>query len=101
MEKLVPVQYDALVDDQLMVDDWPEVKDVGFAEILAVGVATAETVTAVHAPQLLPSFDSVIVPVDAAEFLSAHARTYHVAADVKVYESVAVVFPLATSVDAL
>lgn len=64
-------------------------------------VAVALTDTAVHAPQLFTSFDSVIVPDDAAEFLSAHARTYHVAAEGKVYESVAVVFALAASAEAL
>lgn len=34
-----------------------------------------DTVTVVHAPQLLLSFDSAIAPV-----LSAHVRTYHVPA---------------------
>ena len=36
--KLVPVQLDALVEDQVSVDDWPEVIDVALAESEAVGV---------------------------------------------------------------
>ncbi len=83
----------AFVDDQVIVELEPLVIEVGFAEIEAVGAGVpADTVTAVHAPQLSDSLDSVIVPVEAAEFLSAQARTYHVAADGNVYESVAAKF---------
>ena len=60
-----------------------------------------DTVTAVQPPQLFPSFDSVMVPVDAAELLSAQARTYQVAADGKVYERVALVLPPEASAEAL
>lgn len=102
VEKLVPVHEVAFVDDHVRVADCPEVIEVGEAERVADGVlAAAETTTAVQAPQLLPSFDSAMVPAEAAEFLSAHVRTYHVAADGKVYESVAVVFAPAASAAAL
>jgi hypothetical protein len=57
------------------------------------------TVIAVHTPQLFPSFDSVMVPVFAAELLSAHARTYHVAAEGKVYDLVAVKLPPAETLE--
>ena len=60
-----------------------------------------DTVTWVQPPQLFPSFDSVMVPVFEAELLSAQARTYQVAADGKVYESVAVVFAPEESAEAL
>ena len=43
-----------------------------FAEVETV---YPPTVTFVHPPQLLPSFDSVMVPRFADELLSAHART--------------------------
>jgi hypothetical protein len=69
--------------------------------MVAVGAETVAAVTAVHAPQLFDSLLSVITPADAAEFLSAQARTYHVAADENVYESVAVVFALLASAAAL
>jgi hypothetical protein len=44
VEKFVPVQLVALVDDHVMVDDCPEVIDVGDAETVAVGVDGAVTV---------------------------------------------------------
>ena len=75
------VQLVAFVEDQVSVDDWPEVMEVGDAESAAVGVGVADATTAVQAPQLSDSFDSVMVPDDAAEFLSAQTRTYHVAAE--------------------
>jgi len=43
-----------------------------------------ETTTFVHALQLSPSFDSAMVPVEAALVLSAQARTEYVPADGKV-----------------
>ena len=49
-------------------------------------VGIVETTTSTHAPQLFPSFDSAIVPVLAAEFLSAQARTDFVPVVVNVYE---------------
>lgn len=51
-----------------------------------------------HAPQLLLSFDSVTVPVLAAELLSAQARTNQVPAEGKAYERVAFMVPPALSV---
>ena len=67
----------------------------------AVGATlVAETVTAVHAPQLLSSLDSVMVPVPAADALSAQTRMYTIWAVVKVYERVAVkVEEVASDVD--
>jgi hypothetical protein len=50
---------------------------------------TGDTVTAVQAPQLLPSLLSVIVPLFEAELLSAQARTYQVPVDGNVYERLA------------
>jgi len=54
-------------------------------EVLSDGIAT---VTAVHAPQLFVSLDSLITPEPVDEFLSAHARTYHVPAEGNAYEKV-------------
>jgi hypothetical protein len=48
VEKPVPVQEVALVDDQERVDDWPLVIDVGLAVSEAVG-AGAVTVTVAFA----------------------------------------------------
>ena len=96
----MPVQLVALVDDHVSVDDWPDDTDVGEAAIVAVGAAAAETVTAVHAPQLSDSFDSVITPVFAEELLSAQTRTYHVAAEGKVCESETPTLPPAATEDA-
>jgi hypothetical protein len=48
VEKPVPVQRVALVDDQVRVDDWPLVMDVGLAVSEAVG-AGAVTVTVAFA----------------------------------------------------
>mgnify|MGYP001102825891 FL=1 len=44
VEKFVPVQEVALIDDQLRVDDWPAVIEVGLAEREAVGAPGGETV---------------------------------------------------------
>lgn len=44
---------------------------------------------AVQGPQLLPSFDSVMVPVSAPADLSAQTRIYQVPADGNAYENVA------------
>ena len=41
VEKPVPVQEVALVDDQVSVDDWPAVMDVGLAVREAVGEEAA------------------------------------------------------------
>ena len=101
VEKLVPVHEVAFDDDQVSTDDCPVVCDEGLAEIVAVGADAEETVIAVHAPQLLFSFDSAIVPADPAELLSAQARTYHVAAEVNEYDSVAMVFPPLATVAAV
>ena len=96
------VQLVAFVELHEIVEDCPLVIDVGEAVMVAVGAGVAAvTVTAVHAPQLFDSFDSVIVPAEADEFLSAQARTYHVAAEGNVYESVAVVFAPAANALAL
>jgi hypothetical protein len=62
---------------------WPVTADVGETEQEAV--STGYTVTAVHAPQLLFSSDSVITPAHEA-LLSAQARTYHVPDVENVYE---------------
>lgn len=83
----------------MSVTDWPAVIVVGDATSVVTGPVGTVTVMAVHGPQLLPSLDSVIVPDEAAEFLSAHARTYHVATEGNVYESVALVFALPASVE--
>lgn len=48
VENPLPVQDVALVDDQVRVEDWPEVIGVGFAESAAVG-AGAVTVTVAFA----------------------------------------------------
>jgi hypothetical protein len=48
VEKPVPVQEVALVDDHERVDDWPLVMDAGLAESVAVG-AGAVTVTVAFA----------------------------------------------------
>ncbi len=48
MEKPLPVQEVALVDDQVRVDDWPLVMDIGLAVSVAVG-AGAVTVTVAFA----------------------------------------------------
>jgi hypothetical protein len=48
VEKPVPVQEVALVDDQVRVDDWPAVMDAGLAVSEAVG-ACAVTVTVAFA----------------------------------------------------
>ena len=93
--KPVPVQLDALVEDHVSVTEVPLVTDVALAESDAVGGFDA--VTWVHGVvQLSPSLDSVIT-----EALSAHALTYQVAAEVKVYERVALVLPPEASAEAL
>ena len=48
VEKPVPVQEVALVDDHERVDDWPLVIDAGLTEMVAVG-ACAVTVTVAFA----------------------------------------------------
>ncbi len=71
----------------------PATTDVGLtAPTVRFGAAAAETVTAVHAEQLLLSFDSAMAPV-----LSAQTRTYQVPAVGNVYESVAAPVPEAAS----
>ena len=65
--------------------------------MVTVGTTGVLTTTAVQTPQLFASLDSVIVPVEAAEFLSAQARTYQVAAEGNVYDSVAATLPLPAS----
>ena len=69
------------------VTDCAVVADVGEAEQVAESAAV--TVTVVHAPQLLPSFDSVMVLTNEAS-LSAHTRAYHVPEDGMVYEALVV-----------
>lgn len=101
VEKPVPVQLVAFVDDQESVTCCPDVTDVADAVRVAVGARGAEATTAVHAPQLLLSFDSEIVPAFAAELLSAQTRIYHVAAEGNEYESVALILPPAPSAEAL
>lgn len=72
----------------------PAVAVIGvIAPALRSGEVAAVAVTGVHAPQLSTSLVSVIVPVPAAEFLSAHTRTYQVAAEGNVYEMPAVLEP--------
>ena len=87
---------DALADQVKTVPILPE-EGATEQEPVMVGL---ETVTAVHAPQLLPSLDSVIVPVPAEEFLSAQTRMYLVvppSPEGKVYERDAVPVPLTAS----
>ena len=57
----------------------------GFAEKVPASRGNV-TVTSVHSPQLLLSFDSAIVPTKEA-LLSEHARTYHVPEVANVYET--------------
>jgi hypothetical protein len=77
-----------LVMVELSVTAVPTVAAVGvMAPAMRFGPGAGETVTTVHAEQLLPSFDSAIALV-----LSAQARTYHVPA-VKVLETFAVIVP--------
>jgi len=62
----------ALVELQVIVEGEPLCMEDGFAVSVAVGeftVTFAATVTGVHTPQLLFSFDSATVPA-----VSAHAR---------------------------
>ena len=67
-------------------DEPPLVIDVGDAESETVGAtATFETSTSVHGPQLLPSFDSDIVPEKLLS-LSAHTLTEYVPDPGNVYE---------------
>jgi flavin-binding protein dodecin len=54
VEKPVPVQEVALVDDHVRVDDWPDVTDVGFAESAAVGVAAVTLTVAFALADALP-----------------------------------------------
>ena len=83
-----------LVIVELRVTAVPNVATVGVtAPAVRLGAVGPVAVTAVHAEQLSASLVSVIVPVPAAEFLSAQARTYQVAADGNVYESVAAFEP--------
>ena len=97
----VPMHDVAFVADQVIVPVVPlATTPDGEAEIETTGAAP-DTTTAVHAPQLFDSFDSVIVPAEAAAFLSAHPRTYHVAAEGNVYDSVAAALALPASVVAL
>lgn len=70
---------------------YPEV-GVTAQEVLSGGL---ETITAVHAPQLFVSLDSLIIPEPVDEFLSAHARMYHVPAEGNAYENVVISDPLA------
>ena len=54
VEKPLPMQEVALVDDQVRVDDWPLVIDVGFA-VSDTGIAGAVTVTVAFADaEVLP-----------------------------------------------
>ena len=77
-----------LVIVELRVTAVPNVATVGVtAPAVRLGAAVAETVTAVHAPQLFISLDSAT-----AVTVSAHTRTYHTPA---LNVSLMVVFPLA------
>jgi len=64
VENPVPVQLAAFVELHERVDAFPVITEVGLAVRFAVGVG-ADTETAVHAPQLLPSLLSAIAPVPA------------------------------------
>jgi len=54
VEKPVPVQEVALVDDQVRVDGWPLVMDVGLAEMVAVGAAPGTVTVAFAVADALP-----------------------------------------------
>lgn len=77
--------HEVAFEVHVSVDGLPGSMVSGLAEKVPVNMGNA-TATGVHAPQLLLSFDSVIVPMKEA-LLSAHARTYQVPAVGKVYET--------------
>lgn len=81
VENPAPVQVVAF-EVHVSVDGLPGSIVSGLAEKVPVSMGNA-TSTGVHAPQLLLSLDSAIVPTKEA-LLSAHARTYHVPAVGKV-----------------
>jgi hypothetical protein len=54
VEKPVPVQRVALVDDQVRVDDWPLVMDVGLAVSEAVGAGAVTVIVAFALADALP-----------------------------------------------
>lgn len=60
-------------------------------------IAGLETVMVVYGPQLLFSFDSVIVPAEFLFVLSAHTRSEYVPGDANVYGSLNVLAPPAAS----
>ena len=74
VEKPPPVQLVAFVELHVRVEG-TELVGLALKVQIGAGATLAETVMAVQAPQLLPSFDSVIVPELPAEDLSAQART--------------------------
>ena len=54
VEKPVPVQEVALVDDQVRVDGWPLVMDVGLAVSVAVGAVPVTVTVALALADALP-----------------------------------------------
>jgi hypothetical protein len=54
VEKPMPVQEVALVDDQVSVDDWPAVMDVGLAVSEAVGAVPVTVTVAFALADALP-----------------------------------------------
>ena len=78
VEKFVPVHDVAFCELQVRVDG-TEVSELAVRSQLGP-VEVSPTVTAVHGPQLLFSFDSVMEPVPEPEDLSAQARRYTVPA---------------------
>jgi hypothetical protein len=50
------VQLVSFVDDHVIVEDWPEVVDVGEAEMVAVGEGVGDEITALIIP--LATFES-------------------------------------------